>query len=78
MDFLIEHGDGFIPIEVKAHFDQQDLRKLSSLLARSGFEKGLALSLREFGGSVERGAQLQIFPVWAFLLFPDKILKGLG
>lgn len=77
VDFLLRNGERLVPVEIKVRFTEGDLADLCSLLGRAGFDRGLALTLNDFGMRRGRGSRVVIYPVWAFLLFSDRILQGL-
>lgn len=77
IDFLLGDGEEMVPVEIRTKISKGDLRDFAGLVEKAGCDVGLVLTYNEFGRSEAGGVRILVYPVWAFLLFKEKILKGL-
>lgn len=73
IDFLLLYKE-ILPVEIKYKESKSDIKKFSFLIRKLNLKKGIMLTFGNFG-LYEKNVKIMIYPVWAFLLFKEEILR---
>ena len=76
IDFLLIGNKKTIPVEIKHKKSETDVKRFASIIKKLNLSGGIMLTFDTFE-NYEKGAKVLICPVWAFLLFKDKIIAQL-
>ncbi len=77
IDFLIMKDNKIaFPVEIRSKIHREEIIAYAFILNKLGLNKGLVLTMNSgFDEFYENGIKILVFPLWAFLLFAEDILK---
>ena len=73
VDFIKRLDGDLIPVEVKS--GNIDYNSIANSFRKLNLDSGIVLNMDIFGEEKRNGVNLFLFPIWAFTLYPDEILK---
>ncbi|MEM3402352.1 MAG: ATP-binding protein [Candidatus Hadarchaeales archaeon] len=75
IDFLLVEGERIIPVEIKSEVSTREISSIVKSLTGLNLNRGLMLTWDKFGSKEIGNRKILIYPLWAFLLFKDEILR---